>query len=219
MNLANQQCIFRQLGHQDYQPVWNAMQAFTLSRSENDLDEIWFVEHNPVFTQGQAGKAKHILAPGNIPVVQVDRGGQVTYHGPGQQVVYFLIDLKRKKIGVRQLVAAIEKIIVDLLLGYRILSAAKSDAPGVYVDNKKIGSLGLKIKRGCSFHGLALNINMDKEPFTRINPCGYAGLEITQLSELGGPDNLLAIEKDLKQVILTNLDYANFIVGEGLEFD
>lgn len=218
MNLTNQQCIFRQLGRQDYQPVWNAMQAFTLNRDEDSLDEIWFVEHSPVFTQGQAGKAEHILAPGNIPVVQVDRGGQVTYHGPGQQVVYFLIDLKRKKIGVRQLVSAIENTIVELLSGYNILSAPKADAPGVYVEDKKICSLGLKIKRSCSFHGLALNVNMDKEPFTRINPCGYAGLEITQLSELGGPDNLLAIEENLKQVILTNLNYVNFIDGEELAF-
>ena len=218
MNLTNQQCVFRQLGRQDYQPVWNAMQAFTLNRNEDSLDEIWFVEHDPVFTQGQAGKAEHILTPGNIPVVQVDRGGQVTYHGPGQQVVYFLIDLKRKKIGVRQLVTAIEKTIVDLLSGYRIVSAEKSDAPGVYVDNKKICSLGLKIKRGCSFHGLALNVNMDKEPFTRINPCGYSGLEIIQLSELGGPDNLLTIESDLRQAILNNLSYDNWIEGEITKF-
>jgi len=218
MNLTNQQCIFRQLGRQDYQPVWNAMQAFTLSRNDDSLDEVWFVEHGPVFTQGQAGKAEHILAPGDIPVVQVDRGGQVTYHGPGQQVVYFLIDLKRKKMGVRQLVSAIENTIVELLSVYKILAAPKSDAPGVYVENKKICSLGLKIKRGCSFHGLALNVNMDKEPFTRINPCGYTGLEITQLSELGGPNNLLEIEEDLKQVILTNLKYSNFIDGEELAF-
>ncbi len=194
------------------------MQEFTLNRNESSLDEIWFVEHLPVFTQGQAGKSEHLLTPGDIPVVQVDRGGQVTYHGPGQQVIYFLVDLKRKKIGVRQLVSAIEKTIVDLLSGYQIPSTPKADAPGVYVDDKKICSLGLKIKRGCSFHGLALNVHMDKEPFSRINPCGYAGLEITQLSELGGPDSLMAIEEDLKQAILVNLNYDNFIIGENLEF-
>lgn len=214
MNSTDQQFIFRQLGRQEYQPVWSAMQAFTLNRNEESLDEIWFVEHNSVFTQGQAGKAEHILAPGNIPVVQVDRGGQVTYHGPGQQVIYFLIDLKRKKIGVRQLVSAIEETIVDFLSSYQISSTPKADAPGVYVEDKKICSLGLKIKRGCSFHGLALNVNMDKEPFTRINPCGYAGLEITQLSDLGGPDNLLEIEGALRHAILKNLFYDDWIEGE-----
>jgi len=187
--------VVRQLGRKTYVPVWQAMQEFTDTRDENTLDEIWLVEHDPVFTQGLAGKAEHLLMPGDIPVVQVDRGGQVTYHGPGQQVVYFLINLKRKKLGVRQLVTAIENCVVDLLTKYNIQSAPKADAPGVYVDERKICSLGLKIRRGCSFHGLALNVNMDKLPFERINPCGYAGMQITQVCDLGGPENLEIIRK------------------------
>lgn len=207
-------CVFRQLGYQHYEPVWKAMKEFTQNRHQDSQDEIWFVEHAPVFTQGQAGKAEHLLAPGNIPVVQVDRGGQVTYHGPGQQVVYVLIDLKRKKMGVRQLVTALEKTVVELLSHYQIISSPRADAPGVYVNQKKICSLGLRIKRGCSFHGLALNINMDQEPFTRINPCGYADMAITQVSELGGPDSLLAVENDFKNAILANLDYDHFEMGQ-----
>ncbi len=219
MNPTNQQCIFRQLGRQEYSPVWKAMQEFTLNRDDDSLDEIWFVEHEPVFTQGQAGKEEHLLTPGDIPVVQVDRGGQVTYHGPGQQVVYFLVNLKRKKMGVRQLVSAIEKTVVDCLNVYQIKSAAKADAPGVYVEDKKICSLGLKIKRGCSFHGLALNVNMDKEPFSRINPCGYSGLEIVQTSELGGPNKLIDIQQDLLNAILKNLDYIDYVTGDPLELE
>jgi len=210
-------CIYRQLGRQDYVPVWKAMQDFTQNRNQDNLDEIWFVEHEPVFTQGLAGKLEHLLDPDDIPVVQVDRGGQVTYHGPGQQVVYFLIDLKRKQIGVRQLVSAIEETIVDLLSKYRIDSSAKVDAPGVYVGDKKICSLGLKISRSCSFHGLALNIKMDKEPFLRINPCGYAGLEITQIADYGGPESLRSVEEDLKNSILRNLKYDQFEIGETLK--
>lgn len=207
---STDKCIFRQFGLREYLPVWKAMQDFTAHRNESTLDEFWFVEHLPVFTQGQAGKAEHLLTPGNIPVVQVDRGGQVTYHGPGQQVVYFLVDLKRKKMGVRQLVTAIENSVVDLLSHYQISAKPKKNAPGVYVDEKKICSLGLKIKRGCSFHGLALNVAMDKEPFSRINPCGFSGLEITQISELGGPDNLSDIELDLQRSIMLNLKYHGY---------
>ncbi|MCW9018338.1 MAG: lipoyl(octanoyl) transferase LipB, partial [Kangiellaceae bacterium] len=170
-----QQLVVRQLGRQTYVPVWQKMQAFTDERGVQSVDELWLVEHDPVFTQGQAGKKEHLLMPGDIPVVQVDRGGQVTYHGPGQQVAYFLIDLRRKKIGVRQLVTAIENAVVDLLKKYAIESAPRPDAPGVYVGEKKICSLGLRIRRGSSFHGLALNVAMDPEPFLRINPCGYAG--------------------------------------------
>jgi len=218
MTSTSNNCIFRQLGRQDYQPVWKAMQSFTQERGQDNLDEIWFVEHEPVFTQGQAGKVEHLLNPGNIPVIQVDRGGQVTYHGPGQQVVYFLVDLKRKKIGVRQLVSAIENSVVDLLAKYQIDSSAKADAPGVYVGDKKICSLGLKISRSCSFHGLALNIKMDKEPFLRINPCGYAGLEITQVSDCGGPEKLEAIAEELKTTILKNLKYDKFEIGDALIF-
>ncbi len=208
--MLNSTCVFRQLGLQAYQPVWQAMQAFTLERDSQTKDEIWFVEHLPVFTQGQAGKEEHLLQPGNIPVVQVDRGGQVTYHGPGQQVVYFLLDLKRKKMGVRELVTCIEQTVIDLLATYNIKANARADAPGVYVDNMKVCSLGLKVKRGCSFHGLALNVAMDKQPFERINPCGYAGMEISQLSELNGPGTLPEIEAAFKQVILSNLHYDVF---------
>jgi lipoyl(octanoyl) transferase len=203
--MLNSTCVFRQLSLQAYQPVWQAMQAFTLSRDSQTKDEIWFVEHLPVFTQGQAGKEEHLLQPGDIPVVQVDRGGQVTYHGPGQQVVYFLLDLKRKKMGVRELVTCIEQTVIDLLETYNIKANARADAPGVYVDDMKVCSLGLKVKRGCSFHGLALNVAMDKQPFERINPCGYAGMAITQLSELNGPSQLSEIEAAFKQVILSNL--------------
>lgn len=204
--------IVRRLGRRTYIPVWQAMQEFTNQRDKNTQDEIWLVEHEPVFTQGLAGKAEHLLMPGDIPVVQVDRGGQVTYHGPGQQVVYFLVDLKRKKLGVRQLVTALENCVVELLEKYNINSAPRADAPGVYVDGKKICSLGLKIRRGASFHGLALNVAMDIQPFERINPCGYVGMEITQVSELGGPDDLKVIASDIVETIKHCLDY------ESLEF-
>lgn len=160
------------------------MHTFTDERDENSCDEVWLVEHNPVFTQGQAGKEEHVLAAGDIPVVKSDRGGQVTYHGPGQLVAYVLINLRRKKIGVRELVTHIENTVINTLSQFTIESAARPDAPGVYVDNKKICSLGLRIRKGCSFHGLALNVNMDLSPFLRINPCGYAGMEMIQLHDL-----------------------------------
>ncbi|MGE9550850.1 lipoyl(octanoyl) transferase LipB [Erwinia amylovora] len=176
--------LIRQLGLQPWAPVSQAMHDFTDRRDDTTPDEIWLVEHQPVFTQGQAGKAEHLLMTGDIPVMQSDRGGQVTYHGPGQQVMYVMINLKRRKVGVRQLVTAIEQTVVDTLAHFGVEAAARPDAPGVYVSNKKICSLGLRIRQGCSFHGLALNINMDLAPFLRINPCGYAGLEMTQLSAL-----------------------------------
>ena len=160
------------------------MHTFTDERDENTCDEVWLVEHNPVFTQGQAGKEEHVLAAGDIPIVKSDRGGQVTYHGPGQLVVYVLINLRRKNTGVRELVTHIENTVVNTLYQFGIESAARPDAPGVYVDNKKICSLGLRIRKGCSFHGLALNVNMDLSPFLRINPCGYAGMEMIQLHDL-----------------------------------
>ena len=182
-----EQLIIRQLHNMSYEPVWKAMQAYTDARSEQSFDELWVVEHPPVFTQGQAGKEEHLLAPGDIPVVPVDRGGQVTYHGPGQLVVYFLLDIRRRKMGVRQLVTAIENTIVNVLAGYGIKAAPRADAPGVYIGSEKVCSLGLRIRRGCSFHGLALNVNMDLAPFLRINPCGYAGMVMTQTSAHGGP--------------------------------
>ncbi len=184
MILLNKRLVVKNLGRQDYEPVWKAMHTFTDERDENTCDEVWLVEHNPVFTQGQAGKEEHVLAAGDIPVVKSDRGGQVTYHGPGQLVAYVLINLRRKNTGVRELVTHIENTVINTLRQFGITSAARPDAPGVYVDNKKICSLGLRIRKGCSFHGLALNVNMDLSPFLRINPCGYAGMEMIQLHDL-----------------------------------
>ena len=174
--------IVRRLGLMEYEPVWRAMQSFTDRRDENTPDELWLVEHPPVFTQGQAGRAEHVLAPGDIPVIQVDRGGQVTYHGPGQIVAYPLIDIKRLQMGVRALVTGIEQTIIDVLKSYTVDAQTMKGAPGVYINGVKIASLGLRIRRGRSFHGLAFNINMDLEPFQRINPCGFQGLQVTNLS-------------------------------------
>lgn len=171
-------------GLQPYEKVWRAMQEFTDQRNEQTEDEIWVLQHEPVFTQGQAGKEEHILSPGDIPVVPVDRGGQVTYHGPGQLVIYLMIDIKRLGIGARDLVSLIEKAIVKMLALYEIEAAPKTDAPGVYVGDDKIASLGLRIRQGCSFHGLSLNVDMDLEPFGRINPCGYKDLKMIQLCDL-----------------------------------
>ncbi|MEZ9894593.1 octanoyltransferase [Vibrio tasmaniensis ZS-17] len=199
--------IVKKLGRQDYEPVWKAMHKFTDERSEEDVDQVWLVEHNPVFTQGQAGKAEHVLNAGDIPVIQSDRGGQVTYHGPGQLVAYFLINIRRKKFGVRDLVTHIENLVINTLKAYNINSTARPDAPGVYVDGKKICSLGLRIRRGCSFHGLALNVDMDLSPFLRINPCGYQGMEMAQVSQLGGPSELESVEQQLIQELVELLGY------------
>lgn len=174
----------KDLGTAEYQTVWQSMKDFTDQRSSSTPDELWLVEHPPVFTQGQAGKAEHLLAPGDIPVVATDRGGQVTYHGPGQLVAYPLLDLRRLKIGVRELVTKIEQSVVDLLAEYGISSAPKPDAPGVYVKGDKIASLGLRVRKGCSFHGVAINVDVDLAPFKQINPCGYAGLNMTRLIDL-----------------------------------
>jgi lipoyl(octanoyl) transferase len=175
--------IVRWLGQADYLPTLEAMRTLTAERDASTADEIWLLEHPAVFTQGQAGKAEHVLAAGDIPVVQVERGGQVTYHGPGQLVAYLMLDIRRLNIGVRDLVSAMEQALVDLLAGYGVEAAPRPDAPGVYVGAAKIASLGLRIRRGCSFHGLALNVDMDMQPFQRINPCGYAGLAMTQLKD------------------------------------
>lgn len=207
MSTVAEKLVVKQLGLQDYQPVWQAMHDFTNNRDDNTVDQVWLVQHNPVFTQGQAGKAEHLLATGDIPVVQSDRGGQVTYHGPGQLVAYFLLDLRRKNLGVRELVTRIENLVINTLQHYGISSAARPDAPGVYVDDKKICSLGLRIRKGCSFHGLALNISMDLSPFQRINPCGYAGMEMIQLCDLGGPDNLESVSRVLIDELSTLLGY------------
>ncbi|HGN1707426.1 TPA: lipoyl(octanoyl) transferase LipB [Providencia rettgeri] len=182
--MSERSIIIRQLGLAPYQAISDAMHQFTECRTPETCDEIWLVEHPRVFTQGQAGKAEHVLAPGDIPVIQSDRGGQVTYHGPGQQVMYVMLDLKRNKLGVRELVTALENTVVNTLANFHIDAYPRSDAPGVYVNGDKICSLGLRIRKGCSFHGLALNIDMDLEPFNRINPCGYSELKMTQVSDL-----------------------------------
>ena len=173
------------LGRQDYVPLWKKMQAFTDERDDGTPDELWFCEHPPVFTLGLNAAREHLLAPGDIPVVQIDRGGQVTFHGPGQLMVYPLIDIRRANIGVRKLVTALEQSVVDLAAEYDVEAASRPDAPGVYVEGKKVASVGLRIRRGASFHGMALNVDVDLEPFSRINPCGYQGLEMTDLNRLG----------------------------------
>lgn len=199
--------IIRNLGRRDYEATWQAMHEFTDQRGSETTDEVWLVEHNPVFTQGQAGKAEHLLNTGDIPVVQSDRGGQVTYHGPGQQIAYILIDLRRIKLGVRDLVTHIENTVINTLSRFGVESNARPDAPGVYVNDKKICSLGLRIRRGCSFHGLALNINMDLAPFLRINPCGYQGMEMTQLASINGPSELAEVQPVLIEELVKLLDY------------
>ena len=204
-----QPLVCRELGQVDYEPTWHAMQRFTDSRAADTPDEIWLLEHPPVFTQGQAGKAEHVLFPGDIPVVQVDRGGQVTYHGPGQLVAYLLLEIRRRELGVRDLVSSIEQALIDLLAGYGVHANARSDAPGVYVDGAKIASLGLRIRHGCSFHGLSLNIDMDLAPFRRINPCGHAGLPITQLCDLAGPLSVAEVQTQLRQQLIKSLGYAD----------
>jgi lipoyl(octanoyl) transferase len=175
----------RFFGRQDYVPCWEAMQQFTDERDESTPDEIWFCEHPPVFTLGLNAAPEHLLAPGEIPVVQIDRGGQVTYHGPGILMIYPLLDIRRARIGVRDLVTALEQSVVDLVAGFDVAAAARPDAPGVYVDGAKLASVGLRIRRGASFHGMALNVDADLEPFSRINPCGFEGLEMTDLGRLG----------------------------------
>lgn len=199
--------LIRNLGLQPYDPVSRAMHEFTDTRTDATPDEIWLVEHPPVFTQGQAGKAEHVLTPGDIPVVQSDRGGQVTYHGPGQQVMYVLINLKRRKLGVRELVTLLEQTVVNTLADVGIEAYPRADAPGVYVQGKKICSLGLRIRKGCSFHGLALNIAMDLAPFLRINPCGYAGMEMTQVNHFQSAADMDKIRVVLIDKFLALLNY------------
>lgn len=205
--VVKEKLLIRHLGQQDYLPCWQAMQDFTNGRNEETVDELWLLEHPPVFTLGQSGKVEHILQAGTTPVIPIDRGGQVTYHGPGQLVVYTLIDLKRKQLSIRQFVTALEQAVIDLLALYQLPAEARCKAPGVYVDNKKICSIGLRVRRGYAFHGLALNVAMNLEPFSRINPCGYAGLEMTQLSELGGPADLAEAGEKLVSCLAKNLGY------------
>ncbi|MDF9392659.1 MULTISPECIES: lipoyl(octanoyl) transferase LipB [Methylococcus] len=175
----------RMLGRADYEPVWRAMQEFTGQRADDTADELWLVEHSPVYTLGMNGDPAHILDAGDVPVVQTDRGGQVTYHGPGQLVLYTLVDLQRRKLGVRRMVSALEQAVISLLRQYGLEAQARSDAPGVYVDGAKIASLGLRVRRGCCYHGVALNVRPELEAFGRIHPCGHAGLAVTRLADLG----------------------------------
>ena len=198
----------RRLGRQPYEPVWRAMSAFTDNRVADTLDELWLLEHDPVFTLGQAGKLEHVLAPGDIPVLPVDRGGQVTYHGPGQIVAYPLLDLRRLGVGVRELVSRIEQALIDTLAHWQIEAVRREGAPGVYVGEAKVAALGLRVRRGCSFHGLAFNVAMDLEPFQRINPCGYSGLAVTQMVDLGGPSQLATVEDALVEAFCRQFDLA-----------
>lgn len=190
---------------QAYRPVWQAMQEFTQHRDTSTPDALWLLNHERVFTQGKNGRAEHVLAPGEIEVVPIDRGGQVTYHGPGQLMAYVMVDLKRLGIGIRSLVTALENAMVDTLAGYAIDAYTKPDAPGVYVDGDKIGSIGLRVRRGASYHGLALNVDMDLEPFSRIDPCGYHGLRMTQIADLGGPTDLDRVADDLSAALCCRL--------------
>ena len=213
------QLIVRSLqGLQPYEATLERMQQYTAGRDADSADEIWLLEHPPVFTQGQAGNADHLLATGDIPVIKVDRGGQVTYHGPGQLVVYLMMDLKRSKLGVRKMVTLMEQALIDALASFSVEAYAKPDAPGVYVGKAKIASLGLRVRRGCSFHGLALNLDMDLTPFLRINPCGYAGMPMTQLASLTDlPVARAAVEQALLQTFITAIDYTEVVYRA--EFD
>lgn len=189
---------------QDYVPIWQKMQDFTARRDENTLDELWLLQHPPVFTQGLNGKPEHLLNQADIPLVEIDRGGQITYHGPGQLIVYCLIDLKRKKLGVRQMVNALENAVISYLADQNVIALARADAPGVYVADAKVAALGLKVKRGCSYHGLSLNVDMDLAPFTQINPCGYENLAVTQLKALDVNHSMAEVEEMLVEKIASN---------------
>jgi lipoyl(octanoyl) transferase len=197
--VTEEQVIVRQLGRVEYEPTWRAMQAFTAAREPDTPDELWVLEHPPVFTQGQAGKPEHLIAATDIPVVPIDRGGQITYHGPGQVVVYVLVDLRRRGYGIRELVTRMEQAVIDLLSAHSVNAARQPDAPGVYVDGAKIAALGLRVKHGCTYHGLALNVDMDLSPFGAINPCGYAGMAVTQCRDRGVRESSPALGQALVQ--------------------
>jgi lipoyl(octanoyl) transferase len=197
--------LVRELGLSDYRETWAAMRRFTDERDAGTADELWLTEHQAVFTQGLNGRAEHLLAPGEIPVVQVDRGGQVTYHGPGQLVLYCLLDILRLGLGVRGLVGRIEQSVIELLNGYGIEAVTRPGAPGVYVDGAKIAALGLRIRKGCCYHGLSLNVDLDLEPFSRINPCGFRGLAVTRLSDLGVDDSLQTVGDRLAAILTERL--------------
>jgi lipoyl(octanoyl) transferase len=197
----------RSLGRQEFEPTWRAMQRFTEERDADTPDEIWFTEHPPVFTLGINASREHLLAPGDIPVVQIDRGGQVTYHGPGQLMVYPLLDLKRAGLHIRGLVTALECSVVDLAREFGLEAAGRRDAPGVYVDGRKLASIGLRVRRGASYHGMALNVDVDLEPFSRINPCGFQGLEMTDLARLGAPHDVPSVAARLQEHLLRHFSH------------
>ncbi len=205
--------VCRHLGLRDYTPVVEAMRVFTERRTPDQPDELWLLQHPPVFTLGMAGKTEHLLAPGDIPVIRTDRGGQVTYHGPGQLVVYTLIDLKRAQIGVRKLVTVLEQVVVGLLADYGISACSRVDAPGVYVDGRKIASLGLRVRHRCSYHGLSLNVDMDLSPFQRIDPCGYPGLGMTQLAEQVAGVTIEETAERLLRKLASDLGYTEIIAA------
>ncbi len=197
----------RHLGEVDYDETWQKMRDFTDNRQKDTPDEFWFLQHPAVYTLGKNGKPEHVLNSAEIPVINSDRGGQVTYHGPGQIVVYTLLDLSRLNIGVRALVTALEQVVIELLNDYGIAANARRDAPGVYVNDAKIAALGLRVRKGCSFHGLALNVDMDLEPFSRINPCGYEGLEVTQIKNFIGDIKIESVTDDLQQRLIEQFSY------------
>lgn len=198
--------VVRDLGLRPYEQVWAEMQALTDSRAPGAADEIWFVQHPPVFTLGMNADVAHVVAPGDIPLVQTDRGGQVTYHGPGQLVVYVMLDVRRRALGARALVELLESVVVAAIEGYGVEGRVRREAPGVYVDDRKLAAIGLRIRRGCSYHGLAFNVAMDLEPFSRINPCGYEGLEVTQLSELTDAADIGRVRRDMERELRRRLE-------------
>jgi len=206
--------MVKRLGLRDYTPVWRDMQAFTAGRGRDTLDEVWLLQHRPVFTLGMNGKPEHVLAPGDIPVVAIDRGGQVTYHGPGQLVAYLMLDLRRLDIGVRRLVEILEQSLIDWLAARGVVACARRDAPGVYVDGAKIGALGLRVRGGCSYHGISFNVDMDLEPFSRINPCGYPGLAVTQLRDLGIALPVSRVADDWLPGLVSRLEYGRRAGGD-----
>jgi lipoyl(octanoyl) transferase len=201
----------KRLGLCEYTPVWRDMQAYSVERGADAEDQLWLLEHQPVFTLGMNSKPEHLLDPGDIPVIPIDRGGQVTYHGPGQLVAYVQLDLRRMGIGVRQLVQLLEQSVIDWLAGQGVSAEARRDAPGVYVDGAKIAALGLRVKRGCSYHGLSFNVDMDLEPFSRINPCGYPGLAVTQLKDLGIALSVDEVARDWLPGLVTKLRYHEYL--------
>jgi len=206
----------RHLGLRDYAEVYGEMRDWTDARDESSVDELWLLQHPPVYTLGQAGRPEDILSAQGVEVVRTDRGGQVTYHGPGQLVAYIMMDLQRRRWGVRQLVCSLEQSVIDLCAGYGINAQRRERAPGIYVDGRKLAALGLRVRHGRSYHGLALNVDLDLGPFTRINPCGYEGLEVTRLSDLGVHDGLAGVQGVLVEQLLANLEY-NAVHTDGRE--